>query len=184
MTLSDLVTVGNIVSDVAVVASLVYLSLQVRQAEKNQRAIVHQTRVDRTTNTSLTLAQPEMAKLLAKIATPAFDLSADEVFQLLYCLRAQMVAFDDALWQHDAGLLDKIYFETTRLNTARMLANPAMRATWTLLRPQIAPHLVERIERLVIHSTPLARPMDWAAAWKQAHADLLAVPVATTVASA
>ena len=174
MTLSDFVTIGNFVSDLAVVASLVYLSLQVRQAEKNQRAIVHQTRVDRVTNTSLAFSQPEMAKLLAKVAAPDAEPSADEVIQLLYCLRTQMVAFDDALWQHDAGLLDKIYFETTRLNTARMLANPAMRATWTLLRPQIAPHLVDRIERLVIRDMPLAAPLNWASAWKQAHADVLA----------
>jgi hypothetical protein len=174
MTLSDFAVIGNIVSDVAVVASLVYLSLQVRQAEKNQRAIVHQTRVDRVTNTALAFSQPEMAKLLAKVAAPLTELSAEEVVRLLHCLRTQMVAFDDALWQHDAGLLDKIYFETTRLNTARMLANPAMRATWILLRPQIAPPLADRIERLVIRDMPLARPSDWAAAWKQAHTDVLA----------
>ncbi|HEY0105781.1 MAG TPA: hypothetical protein VGB91_06820 [Rhizomicrobium sp.] len=112
------------------------------------------------------------AKPLAKVAAPDADLSADDVVRLLHCLRLQMVAFDDALWQHDAGLLDKICFETTRLNTARMLANPAMRATWTLLRPRITPHLVDRIEQLVIHGTPLARPRDWASAWKQAHADV------------
>ena len=174
MTLSDIVTIGNFVSDIAVVTSLVYLSLQVRQAEKNQRAIVHQTRVDRVTNTSLAFSQPVMARLMAKVAAPTPDLSADEVIQLLHCLRAQMVAFDDALWQHDAGLLDEIYFETTRLNTARMLSNPAMRATWALLRPQIAPHLADRIEQLVLRHTPLAHPLDWASAWKQAYADVLA----------
>ena len=174
MTLSDIAVIGNIVSDIAVVASLIYLSLQVRQAEKNQRAIVHQTRVDRTTNASLAFSQPEMAQLIAKVAAPAPDFSADEVVRLYYYLRVQLVAFDDTLRQHDAGFLDETYFETTRLNTARMLANPVLRATWVLLRPQLAPRLADRIEQLVIRGTPLAQPPDWASTWKQAHADVLA----------
>jgi hypothetical protein len=55
-----------------------------------------------------------------------------------------------------------------------MLASPAMRAIWVLLRPQIAPHLANRIEELVIRDTPLARTRDWVSDWKQAYADVLA----------
>ncbi|HEX3432128.1 MAG TPA: hypothetical protein VHT03_14710 [Rhizomicrobium sp.] len=42
MSLSDLASLGSFVSAFAVLASLVYLALQVRQAEKNQRAILNQ----------------------------------------------------------------------------------------------------------------------------------------------
>jgi hypothetical protein len=40
MTLSDLASIGSLVSGVAVLVSLVYLSSQVRQTEKNQRALM------------------------------------------------------------------------------------------------------------------------------------------------
>jgi PEP-CTERM motif len=44
MTLSDLAALGSFISSVAVLVSLIYLALQVRQADKNQRAIVQQER--------------------------------------------------------------------------------------------------------------------------------------------
>ena len=42
MSLSDLASIGSLVSGVAVLVSLVYLSIQVRQADKNQRTLLQQ----------------------------------------------------------------------------------------------------------------------------------------------
>ena len=42
MNLSDVASIGSFVSGVAVLVSLVYLSLQVRQTERNQRALMNQ----------------------------------------------------------------------------------------------------------------------------------------------
>src|SRR5579862_4809924 len=42
MTLADLASIGSLISGVAVLISLIYLALQVRQAEKNQRALMNQ----------------------------------------------------------------------------------------------------------------------------------------------
>ena len=47
MALTDIATVSNIVSSAALTISLVYVALQVRQAEKNQRGLMQQGRANR-----------------------------------------------------------------------------------------------------------------------------------------
>jgi hypothetical protein len=50
-------------SIVAVIASLLYLAQQVRQAERVQRATMQQGRADRTSQASLATANPELARV-------------------------------------------------------------------------------------------------------------------------
>src|SRR5579859_6559562 len=58
MTLSDAASVAGIISSAAVALSLVYLALQVRQAERNQKAMMQQGRADRTTDLMMRIADP------------------------------------------------------------------------------------------------------------------------------
>lgn len=173
MNLSDLANIGSLINGVAVLASLIYLSVQVRHARRTQQAAMHQARVERVTNVSLNLAQPDYAKVLAKAASGATDFSAAEVLQLFYVVRIQILALDDALWQRDVGFLDEPSLQTTVLTMKRMMANPALRAAWHLVRPQIAPVVRERIEQ-VVQETPLAPPVDWGTAWQEAYAKVSA----------
>ncbi len=168
MNLSDLANIGSLINGAAVLASLIYLSVQVRHARRAQQAAIHQARVERVTNVSLNLAQLDFAKTLAKAASGATDFSAAEVLQLFYVVRIQVVALDDAFWQKDAGFLDESSLLTTVLTMKRMMANPVLRAAWHLVRLQVAPAIRERIER-VVQETPLVPPVDWATAWQEAY---------------
>ena len=66
MSLSDLASVGSFVSGIAVLVSLIYLALQVRQAEKNQRALIHQGRVAQSTERFLRFADPGFSRAYLK----------------------------------------------------------------------------------------------------------------------
>lgn len=173
MSLSDLANIGSLISGVAVLISLVYLSLQVRHAQRTQRASMHQARVERVTHVSLNFARPELAKVLAKAAAGATDFSSDEVLQLFYVVRIQVLALHDAFWQSEAGFLDAPSLDTMVLTMQRMMANPALRAAWRLVCPQIAPAIRARIEKIV-EETPLTAAADWAVAWKAAYDKLVA----------
>ena len=173
MNLSDLADIGSFLNGVAVLLSLVYLSVQVRHAQRTQQASMHQARVERVTHVSLSLAQPALAKVLAKAAAGATDFSSDEVLQLFYVVRTQVLALDDAFWQSEAGFLDAPSRDTTVLTMQRMMANPVLRAAWHLVSPQIAPDIRARIGK-VVEQTPLAAPVDWAIAWKDAYGSVIA----------
>ena len=49
MTLADIADLSQVVASAAVVASLIYLAVQVGQSERNQRALIQQGRADRAT---------------------------------------------------------------------------------------------------------------------------------------
>jgi hypothetical protein len=173
MNLSDLASIGSLVSGVAVMISLIYLAVQVRDSLRAQRAAMHQARVDRVTAVSVEFAKPEIAAVLAKAAMPSPDFSATEVMQLFYYVRIQAVAVDDAIWQHDAGFLDKASLQTTVLTMKRILANPALHAVWKLVHVQLDPGVRDRVLALM-ETTPMTEPTDWAAAWKTQYASLTA----------
>lgn len=166
MTLEQISDASQAIAAAAVVASLIYLGLQVRQAERNQRAFMHQARADRVTSASLRFSERDIAEIIDKAGKA--ELTSSEVIQLYYFLRVQIVALDDALWQEQAGMLDADAAQTVKLTTARLLANPALRATWELARPNVSPRMVERIERM-IRDEPAAAPMNWAEEWKRAY---------------
>src|SRR5689334_6518225 len=67
MTLSDLAAVGSLVSGVAVLVSLVYLALQVRQSERNQRAVLNQGYITRVTEYLRWYAESPLNELRARV---------------------------------------------------------------------------------------------------------------------
>jgi hypothetical protein len=168
MNFSDLANIGSLINGLAVLASLVYLSAQVRHARRIQQAAMHQARVERVTNVSLRYAEPDCAKVLAKAASGASDFSAAEVLQLFFVVRIQVLALDDAFWQADAGFLDEPSLQTTILTMKRMMSNPVLRAVWHLVRPQVAAAVRERVELLMLE-TPLTPPADWTTAFQEAY---------------
>jgi hypothetical protein len=66
MTLEQIFYLSQSVASVAVVGSLIYLGLQVRSAERGQRAIMQQGRADRASNAALAIASPELARVFQK----------------------------------------------------------------------------------------------------------------------
>src|SRR5689334_19355525 len=75
MSLSDLASIGSFVSGVAVLVSLVFLYFQmrqvteqVRQAEKNQRAVIQQARTTRSADFNIAIAaSPELTEASLKV---------------------------------------------------------------------------------------------------------------------
>ena len=168
MSLTGLASIGTFVSGIAVVVSLVYLALQVRHAEKTQRALMHQTRAERVINAALTSMQTEIADTVTKIVNND-ELSPRELLQSYYYMRIQVAVAEDALWQYDAGFLDKESLDTAVLNLQRVMLFPAVRAAWLMQRPQLAPAVRDRIDKIVAESLA-AETWDWAADYKAAHA--------------
>ena len=66
MSLSDLSALGSFVSGIAVLASLIYLILQVRQAERYQKASVQQGRAARLIAWSTDIAATEKMEAFKK----------------------------------------------------------------------------------------------------------------------
>src|SRR5215472_8902954 len=64
MLLSDLASIGSFSSGVAVVVSLVFLALQMRQANANQRSLMQQGRSARTVDMLMKMSEPVLSETI------------------------------------------------------------------------------------------------------------------------
>jgi hypothetical protein len=88
VSIEDIYYVSQIISVVAVIASLIYLSLQVRQTERNQRAMMQQGRADRVSDAVMRTSDPQMSGVFQKGSRCPETLSPEEVDRyILICPR-------------------------------------------------------------------------------------------------
>ena len=172
MTLSDIATVGSIVSSVALTISLVYVALQVRQAEKNQRGLMQQGRANRITGDLMQLAEPEMASVWIKGLHAPETLAGEELERYLLLCRAAFISGEDTFLQHAAGLFDETAFRSFTVGARGQLSgSTGLRAAWSLLSHQFGPEYVAYMNEQLAHTTPQAaqdRSLNWIAALKAA----------------
>jgi hypothetical protein len=133
MSLSDLASLGSFISGVAVLISLIYLALQVRQAEKNQRSLMQQGQANRICDLLLRNSDPSLAMIYRK-GLAAEPLSEVELTQFNNLFRAQLMSRHDTFLQHEQHLTPEPSFRTLRLATRDLMRAPGARAMWRNLR--------------------------------------------------
>ena len=130
MSLSDLAAIGSFVSGVAVLVSLVYLALQVRQAERNQQAQITQTRTTRSINILMHYSAPSLAEADLRARTGAADLTENELYLFYSHSIALFSHWEDSFFQHAERLMTDRAFGTAVNPMRATLANPASRLAW------------------------------------------------------
>jgi len=97
MTLSDLASIGSLVSGVAVLVSLLYLNVQVRQAAKHTRAGISHGFATRTVDFNYRMTDEALATVIAKGRKGTEELSEVEAYRFFsYCRAAFWNAADTA----------------------------------------------------------------------------------------
>ena len=130
MTLSDLSSLGNFVSALAVAGSLIYLGLQTHQAAKHTRALIAQGRVTRSTETLLKMAETDLATAIVSGygITPTVEHVRRVQTSLL--IRAQFAGADESFEQYASGLLSEHQFGSFRGNMVGVFGTPGSREAW------------------------------------------------------
>src|ERR1700749_4167366 len=81
MTLSDIADTGTFIGAVGVFISLIYLALQVRQAELNQRSMASQGVAARITGIVQWSAEPHITSLRTRVLQGDTDFTAEELLR-------------------------------------------------------------------------------------------------------
>ncbi len=170
MSLSDLASVGSFVSGFAVLISLIYLALQVRQTERNQQISIRHSRVSRIVELHVALADPGMADAwLHGLGRPQ-AITQTELVQFINLCRALFFHFEDSFYQREEGLLNDDAFETV-VSGARLTArSPGVRAAWKMARANFGGGFLAFMDKVVAESAA-EPPVDMSLeAWKTAFA--------------
>jgi hypothetical protein len=134
MSLSDLASLGSFVSGLAVLISLVYLALQIRQAERNQVASIKQGRTNRIISTHLPRLDPSTAMAINKGMTGAEDITDQQLEQFRAWVVIIVSSAEDSFSQHAAGLLDEASYSGFVAQSKGLLGMPGYRAVWKQVR--------------------------------------------------
>lgn len=165
MSLSDLASIGSLISSIAVLISLIYLALQVRQAEKNQQASIRQGRATRAVDIILAAGEPSVAQALPKGVAGDAGITPAEFGQFSAIYGAFLASAEDTYLQYKEGLLSEAVFASFSASWRQTLANPGVRALWTLRRLGFESGFAAFMDRLMAEA-PKAVPTDFLAAWK------------------
>ena len=180
MSLSDFAAIGSFISAIAVLVSLVYLALQVRQAKKNQRAVLNQGYITRVTEYLRWYAKSPINELRVRVIASDTSFTADELMRLQLAFRVTLLSAQDAYLQHKTGLVDEMTLDNSMRNVrGGWLSQPVYRALWLQQAPTIAPEFAAVIETIV-RETPVTEPSDIVSRF---HADLDKVVFATRSAA-
>ena len=156
MTLSDFAAIGSFVSGIAVLISLIYLALQVRQADKNQRALINQGTIARTTGFLMWFHQPPLSDVWTKVQSGETKFSASEYMMIRGIFRIWLLDLQDHMVQHEAGLTDEITFDHVLAVARYWMDMPLFRVIWKQDRSLYAPELVAFVDsRIEAHAASI-----------------------------
>src|SRR3569832_1020856 len=165
MSLSDLASIASLVSTFAVLISLIYLALQVRQAEKNQQAAIRQGSATRAVDIFLAAGDPAPGQALPKGTAGAADITPVEFGQFNAIYGAFLASAEDTYLQYKEGLLGEGVFASFSASWRQTLAQPGVRALWTMRRHAFEAGFAKFMDRLMAEA-PKGAPADFLTAWK------------------
>lgn len=158
MSLSDLASLGTFISSLAVVISFVFLGLQIRQADRSQRAALALQASVRGSETLMNLSEPHLADLYRRMIAGESDFSETEIVQLLNILTGMLITRQEAETRQNLSLMDEVTFQDMRTTMEWMFRLEIPRALWPLIRWNINATLRSEIDEIVNHGSPLKPP--------------------------
>jgi len=134
MALSDLAAVGSFVSGIAVVVSFIFLALQIRQSNLNQRSLMQQGRTARNVDILLKVSDPFLSETVAQAQGNCATLDPSRIWAFYGFAAAVFWSYEDSFIQFRAGTLDARSWDSDVTTIKRLLASPAYRVVWKIAR--------------------------------------------------
>jgi hypothetical protein len=176
MTLSDIASIGSLVSGMAVLISLVYLSLQFRQTERNQQASIRQGRINRAVELVTARMLPSVAEAVSNGIDGDQNLTAQQLALFVSYADGYFLHAEDTYYQHKVGLLNEAAFATFAAYQRVAFTQCGMRVQWKRQRAYYAGTYVEFMDKLLAEAS-ISPAHDALTEWR---ADVLAERAAST----
>jgi|HubBroStandDraft_6_1064221.scaffolds.fasta_scaffold849398_2 hypothetical protein len=171
MSLSDLASIAGVLSSLAVCASVIYLAMQVRQSDRNQRTLLQQATSVRTMETIWKFGEPHNAEIIARALSGEIDFTTTQATQLANLMRATLFGLQDQYLLEKLALVSPTQIATNERGMLRMFGAPAFRALWALSRELYAPDFARYVDSLLA-DLPVSPQSDLAAQLRVAAAEL------------
>ncbi len=142
MDLNTLANIGEFAGAIAVVVSLLYLSIQIRQNSKTVRSAALQALNDTAVQALSGMAAPGTAGVITRGLQGLDSLDPTEAFQFTTHISIMMIGFQNNFYQYEAGLLPEPVWRR-QLGVFRWWATfKGVQQTMRLIGPSLDPKFV------------------------------------------
>jgi hypothetical protein len=150
MDLEQLANLGEFISGIAVIASLIYLAIQIRQNTRSVRSSTLATNTANWSSMLVNLANDDQADAYLAGTAGREDIGNKHFLQFLLIARAMLVSFETQYHQYLNGALDRdIYLGYERSCKQQILAYPGFQMVWEITREGFSPAFAELVDRLI-----------------------------------
>jgi len=149
MSLSDLASIGSFVSGLAVLISLLYLSLQVRQNTHVHHANAHQARLNFVKEFLGRLTEFSTASIFLRGSEGDLRVTEVEFLQYRSLMHSWFLGMAEIVWLHERGVLDEDRFAGSMEALRANLSAPGCRAVWTVIKPLMPAPFRMIVERTI-----------------------------------
>jgi hypothetical protein len=161
MSLSDLSSIGSLISGVGVMISLIYLSIQTRQSSRNQQATIHHDRVARIQEFTASIAS-NRESMDCWIRGNAGDdtLDSNQACRYGMLVFADMLLFQEYFHQRQEGMLNAARYSTSLRLLRSQCPELGFRAAWQTMAPLFEPRFAAAVNQLM-QETAMTENADW-----------------------
>lgn len=150
MNLTDLANLGQLVGSIAVVASLIFVGLQIRHSTKASRSSTLQMNADYWLTHIATLADTRFSAIYSKGALGREQLDSAEFRQFFLLCRITFIGLENQHYQYRTGLLDDDAYRGYEASIREQIAAfPGIRAMWQLVRHTYGTEFVKFLDEQI-----------------------------------
>ena len=147
--------IGEIVAAIAVVVTIGYLAVQIRQNTRSVRAATHHSSARAATETQNVFAQSnDVARIFRVGSRELEELTGDERQRFHAMLLSIFLWYEDAFFQHQQSMIDREVWEGRQRHLLRQLKLPGIASWWAGRSEFFARSFVSYIEQLSQQAMP------------------------------
>ena len=154
MTLQDWGAIGELVGGFAIIVSLIYVSLQIRQSAAVSRSATTQAFSQQYSLQMQALFDSEFREVFFKGLAGAKNLTESEVVGFYAQLGSISRMWESFYYQKGNGALDEAMFNAWARQLMDLHATKGMKEFWDVRKHQYTPEFVEFIDSSISSSTP------------------------------
>ena len=169
MDLSTLANLASVVSSLAVLVSLAYLALQMRQSARIQRSKMDRGRAEQVGAWLQHIAQADTAPLILRGHTGDPTLDAVECHRYLWSMYPLLLHFEDSYYQHRDGMLGDDQYASILGHLRSQSSTPGFRALWRHVRGRFPAQFAGFADSVMCEIAPSSDEVSgWIETWKSA----------------
>ncbi len=150
MSLQDLGNIGEFLGGFAVLVSLVYVALQIKQNTTSVRAAASASVAESLARVTETLSlEPELGRIWTQGQNDYDSLDDDARIRFNFVLLTYMRRLENAFYQQSRGFLDPDHWQTTERRIAFIMKRPGTARWWSQSRVRFSDPFIEFVERQI-----------------------------------